>query len=302
VTRSTLWLAALALDVLAGEPPAQVHPVVVAGRLISALQAPHPAEPTRAFRRGLVLVAVPVAAAFTVGWLVERLRPAWLRAIATVWLLKSSFALRGLLDAGARTERALARSDLDAARAEVRALVSRPVDRLDGAHLSSAVIESLAENLCDSYVAPLCWFAVGGLPAALAYRVVNTADAMVGYHGRYEYLGRAPARLDDLVNLVPARLSAASLAAAAPLMGRSGREAARIGWRDHRLTESPNAGWPMAAAAGALGVWLEKPGAYRLGVGGRPPAIRDLSAAGRLVLAAGGLVTLTYVVLERHRG
>jgi adenosylcobinamide-phosphate synthase len=302
VKRSTLWLAAMALDGIAGEPPAQLHPVVVAGRLISALEGTHPAESTRAFRRGLLLVAVPMGVACSLGWLVEHLRPAWLRAIATVWLLKSSFALRGLLDAGARTERALARSDLDAARAEVRALVSRPVDRLDGGHLTSAVIESLAENLCDSYVAPLCWFAVGGLPAALAYRVVNTADAMVGYHGRYEYLGKAAARLDDFVNVVPARLSALSLAAAAPLMARSGREAVRIGWRDHRLTESPNAGWPMAAAAGALGVWLEKPGAYRLGVGDRPPTIRDASAARRLVLAAVGVVTLAYVALDRRRG
>ncbi|MFZ5853873.1 MAG: adenosylcobinamide-phosphate synthase CbiB [Chloroflexota bacterium] len=303
--RSTLWLAALAVDVVAGEPPVPIHPVVVCGRLIAAFESAHQPDPTRPGRNlwhGVLLVAVPVGLAAILGRLVERLRPAWLRFALTVWLLKSSFALKALLRAGDRTEHALAHRGPSAARAELRALVSRPVDDLDDSHVMSAIVESLAENVSDSYVAPLWWFALGGLPAALAYRVVNTADAMVGYHGAYEQLGKAAARLDDLVNVVPARLAAASLVVAAPCCGQDARRAWRVGRRDHGLTESPNAGWPMATAAGALGVWLEKPATYRLGEGGRSPALGDGAAARRLALAAAVLATTAFVVLDRRRG
>lgn len=300
--RSRLWLAALALDALAGEPPAAIHPVVATGGLIAAFERRAPARPGPALLHGVMLVAVPTGMAFGVGLLVERLRPAWLRIAATIFLLKSSFALRALLDAGRWSEAALACGDLEAARIEITALVSRPVATLDAPHVASAIIESLAENLADSYVAPLCWYAAGGLPAVLAYRVVNTADAMVGYHGTCEYIGKPAARLDDLVNLVPARLTAAALVAASPLAGGSARRALHVLARDHRRTESPNSGWPMAAAAGALGVWLEKPGTYRLGADGRAPGVDDATAARRLVLTAAGIVTVAFVLVERRRG
>lgn len=303
--RPPLWLAALAVDIVAGEPPSALHPVVAAGRLVTALGGGRQPDPTRRSRdlwRGLLLVALPAGLAAILGRLVERVRPTWLRLACLAWLLKSSFALRALLDTGARVEELVARGELTAARSELRSLVSRPVEDLDEGHIESAIVESLAENLCDSYVAPLCWFAVGGLPAALTYRVINTADAMVGYHGPYEYLGKAAARLDDLVNVVPARITAATLVAAAPLVGEDARRALEVGWRDHGRTESPNAGWPMATAAGALGLWVEKPGTYRLGDGGRSPAVGDGARARRLVLAAAALTTAAFVGIERRRG
>lgn len=300
--RSAIWLGALALDALVGEPPARVHPVVLVGRLMAVMERGAPTTTWAAVCRGAALVALPAGIAAGAGWFVERQRPGPLRIAAAVWLLKSTFALRALRGAGRRVEGALARSDEATARLELTALVSRPVATLDAAHIASAIVESLAENTCDSYVAPLFWYVLGGLPAALAYRVVNTADAMVGYHGRYEYLGKPAARLDDVANLVPARLTAVALVAAAPLAGGSAREALRVLRRDRHRTESPNAGWPMAAAAGALGVWLEKPGAYRLGAGGRAPSVDDAAAARRLVLVAAGFVTLTVVALERRRG
>jgi adenosylcobinamide-phosphate synthase len=149
----------------------------------------------------------------------------------------------------------------------------------------SAAIESLAENLSDSFVAPLFYFVILGVPGALAYRAINTLDAMIGYHGRFEYLGKVAARLDDLVNWLPARLTAYLLALGGALFipeggparstgGRlsvvfpqegAGMRAWQIARRDHAQTESPNAGWPMAAMAGALGVRLEKVGHYVLG-------------------------------------
>ena len=303
--RPLLWLVALGVDVVAGEPPSAVHPVVVAGRLIRALEdgrSSDRASRRAAVGRGTLLVVVPAGLAAVLGWLVERIRPSWLRLACTAWLLKSSFALRALLEAGARVEQLAASGRLSAARAELRSLVSRPVEELDEGHVISAIVESLAENLSDAYVAPLCWFAVGGLPAALTYRVINTADAMVGYHGAYEHLGKAAAHLDDLVNIVPARLTAAALVVAAPLVGEDARRALQGGRRDHGRTESPNAGWPMATAAGALGLWLEKPGAYRLGDAGRSPAVGDGARARRLVLVAAALTTALFVGIELSRG
>ncbi|MGH2380772.1 MAG: adenosylcobinamide-phosphate synthase CbiB, partial [Candidatus Limnocylindria bacterium] len=234
------------------------------------------------------------------GRLVERRCPGAARLLTTVWLLKSSFALRGLLEAADRVVRAVDRDDLSAARAALPWLVSRPVDDLDRAHICSATIESLAENLADSYLGPLAAYSLGGLPMALAYRVVNTADAMLGYHGQLEHLGKASAWLDDVANLVPSRLTAALVVVAAPVVGLPASSAARIALRDARLTASPNAGWPMAAAAGALGVWLEKLGTYRLGDGGTPD-VRHVVAARRLVLAAAGLATAVFFARDATR-
>lgn len=300
--RSTVWLAALVIDAAAGEPPAAIHPVVVVGRIITALERDPPPTPAAALRRGVILVAVPAALAVGVGRTVERIPYRPMRLLLSLFLLKSSFALRALLEAGERTQAALDVGDLAQARSEVRALVSRPAATLDEPLLASAIVESLAENLADAYVAPMVWYAIGGLPAALAYRAVNTADAMVGYHGRYEYLGKAAARLDDLVNVVPARLSAAAIAAVAPVAGGSVGHAWKVMRRDRRRTASPNAGWPMAAAAGALGLRLEKPGVYVLGDGGRTPQAVDGGAARRLVLFAALLTTAGFVALDRRRG
>lgn len=294
------FAVALAADLGLGELPARGHPVVVTGWLVGRLAGRPTGRPGRDLARGAVAVALPAAAAWTVGRLVERRRRGPARLLAAAWLLKSSFALRGLLEAGDRVARALERDDLNAARRALPWLVSRPVPGLDRAHVCSAAVESLAENLADSYVAPLAAYALGGLPAALAYRAVNTADAMLGYRGELEHLGKAAARLDDLVNLVPARLTAAALVLAAPAVGLSARGALRTALHDARRTASPNAGWPMSAAAGALGAWLEKPGAYRLGHGAAPD-FGHIAAARRLVTAAAALATAAYLAWEVAR-
>jgi adenosylcobinamide-phosphate synthase len=194
----------------------------------------------------------------------------------------------------------LAAGDLGGARAAVgRHLVSRPVDGLDEGATASAAVESLAENLSDSWVAPLCFYLVGGVPGAWAYRAVNTADAMIGYRlGMLERLGGASARLDDLLNLVPSRLAALALVAGARIGGESGSRAWEVWCRDGGSTASPNAGQTMAAMAGALGVTLEKRGHYRLGDG--PPP--DVAVAGRAVgvfAAAAGVALVAALVLLR---
>jgi adenosylcobinamide-phosphate synthase len=177
-------------------------------------------------------------------------------------------------------------------------LVSRPTAELDAALIAAAAIESLAENLVDSWVAPLAAYACFGLPGAYAYRAANTADAMWGYRTpTYAWLGKPAARLDDLLTWLPARLGALLLVVAGPRRG-----AALAAWRrDAGCTQSPNAGQPMAAAAGQLGVRLEKRGHYTLFAEAPPPSSEDLAAARRLVGRAMLLLAGLMLVLTRAR-
>ena len=228
--------------------------------------------------------------------------PSPVHALAQAALLKTTLSGRGLIEAARRVQLDLELGDLPAARSDARALVSRQTATLDRPLLTSAAVESIAENAVDSVIAPLLYYVLAGLPAALAYRAVNTMDAMIGYRGEYEYSGKAAARLDDLLNLLPARLTAGLLVLASALAGGDVAGAWRTLLRDHRRTESPNAGWPMSAMAGALGVRLEKPGAYTLGA---PLPAADTAAidhAGQLLLAATGLSLPVLWVLARRGG
>jgi adenosylcobinamide-phosphate synthase len=177
--------------------------------------------------------------------------------------------------------------DLDAARAQVGFhLVSRPTAGLDNRHVASAAIESVAENLTDSFIGPLCFYLAFGLPGAAVYRMVNTADAVLGYRdGRLEYFGKVAARLDDACNLIPARLAGMAVVVGAAFAGEHSRSAFAAMIRDAARTASPNAGWTMAAMAGALRVTLEKPTAYRLGRGALPSG-SDIERSIRVMLAA----------------
>jgi adenosylcobinamide-phosphate synthase len=209
-----------------------------------------------------------------------------------IYLFKSAFALRALAAAARAVQRPLAAGDLPAARAALRSLVSRDPSTLSPALVAAAAVESVAENTSDSLVAPLVYFLVGGVPAALAYRACNTLDAMIGYHGETEWLGKAAARLDDVANLVPARLTAALLVVASALVGAAPGGALRVWLRDGARTESPNAGRPMAAMAGALGVQLEKVGHYRLGDGGALPGPDEIARAVTIMSLAAALAAV----------
>lgn len=285
-------LGAVGLDLAFGEPPRRLHPVVGMGKLIAFLEARSP-------KKG-VLVQVLYGAALVVGGLilfgvpiaqVSRL-PHPLSFFVSVLLLKTTFSIRGLIEAALAVKRSLEAGDLEEARRLLGwHLVSRETKGLGQGHIASGVIESVAENLTDSIVAPLFFYALFGLSGAFAYRFVNTADAMLGYrHGHYEYLGKAAARLDDLLNLLPARLASFLIIFSASLIGEDGRGAWRTMWRDHRRTASPNAGWTMAAMAGALGVALEKIGHYILGEGKLPCAL-DIGRSVRVMTVAACLFT-----------
>ena len=214
-----------------------------------------------------------------------------LEALALTCLL----SLRGLVSAAREVARELGRDDLEAARRAVGYhLVSRPTAELDHGHVASATIDSVAENLTDSVVAPVMFFLVGGLAGAAVYRAANTADAMFGYRtGALEYFGKVAARLDDVLNVIPARLAGLAIVAGAMMVGESARGALGGLRRDHGRTASPNAGWTMSAMAGALGVVLEKPGAYRLGAGDLP-GVADVDRSLRIFGAA---VVVSFAVL-----
>ena len=288
-----MLLLALAMDLAFGDPPNRYHPVAWIGRLLGVGQSRlcH-GSPARLLVGGALTTIAVAAIAGAAAALLSRIAAGFgivgilLEALA----LTSLLSLRDLVGAARSVARDLDRSDLPAARGAVGYhLVSRPTAALDEGQVASATIESVAENLTDSLVAPVCFFLAGGLVWAAVYRVINTADSMLGFRrGQLQYFGKSAARLDDLVNLIPARIAGLSLVAGAALARESPGGALAALRRDRRRTQSPNSGWPMSAMAGALGVILEKPGVHRLGAGA-PPLAADIERAIRVVAAASAL-------------
>lgn len=282
-------LAAI-IDVVFGEPPAAVHPVVWMGRLIRALELRRPrrrrwAELAYGVLIVVVLVVVSGAAGLALvallGWL------PWVLALPLgAVVLKTTFSLRGLVAAADDVRRALVR-DLDQARTRLSALVSRDRD-LDAPLIVSATVESLAENLVDSVVSPLLYFALFGLPGALIYRAVNTMDAMIGYRGEFEYAGKAAARCDDALNLVPARVTGLLVVALARFSGTADAAWESLSKQRH-LSTSPNKLWTIAPMAGALRVRLSRPGSYAVGWPHRPLTAGVIGEAMAVVWVGGGI-------------
>lgn len=299
---------AIVIDTLAGELPNRLHPVVWIGHLVAAFERRAPRRPRAQLLYGAVMAtAVPLVAGFT-AFMAERIArrlPLLLRVLALGLILKPAFAIRALIAATAGVEDDMARNDLVAVRTSIAALVSRDASSLDEQLAAAAAIESIAENLTDSIVAPLLAYAVAGLPGAYWYRAVNTLDSMVGYRGRYEWLGKASARLDDAINCVPARMAALLLIASSAPGGGSIAGARRGALADHDKTESPNAGWTMAAMAGALNIRLEKQGHYLLNRAARLPEPADIRTARRIVTlaaAAAGFLTAAAIALRCRTG
>ena len=306
---------ALGVDLL-GEPPTAWHPVAWYGRLIKHLEQAAPKHPLAqlGYGAGILLLAAPVAILPTVAvqrfarWLgarlIQRGNPAGgsvFYALIMGTSLKPFFALSMLARAGRSVRLCLERDDLPAARDALQSLVSRERSQLTKELAAAATIESLAENLNDAVVAPLLYYSLFGLPGAAVYRLCNTFDSMIGYHGQYEYLGKAAARLDDVLNLLPARLTALFIIVCAPLFGGQCGNAWRIWRRDARRTASPNAGHPMAAAAGALGVQLEKVQHYVLGDNEQPITPESIGQAEHMVWCVGCAAIILMLLLPRVR-
>lgn len=287
--------AALAIDLLLGELPAAVHPVVWIGTLIRWAERVLPAsgKGRQLLAGGLLALGLPLGLALGSQLLLRALEGwpvvAW---CAQVLVLTAMFAARALGKAALAVKRALEADDLELARAALLSLCSRDPTELVAPELVAASIESVAENASDSVVAPLFYYVLFGLPGAVFYRAVNTLDAMVGYHGRYEYLGKASARLDDVLNYLPARLTAVLLLVGGALKGAHVRQGLSIWRRDARKTESPNAGHPMSTMAGLLNVRLEKAGHYQLGDAGEALTPSQIGSAWSIVQLAGAVAAL----------
>jgi len=287
---------AVAWDRCLGEPRDAWHPVAWFGRAL---------RPVGTWLRGLGNGPAFVGGALTwstctlllgaLAWTLEihvRRWPTWLAAPLLAIALKPCFAWRMLGDEVRAVGSALD-DGLDAGRERLSRLVSRDVTQLDAATVRESAIETLAENLNDSLIAPLFWFALFGLPGAVVYRVANTLDAMWGYRGAWEWAGKWSARADDALSWLPARLTAALLLPKPALWRALSAEAV--------MTASPNSGWPMGAMALRLGVRLRKPGLYALNREAPSPDAADLACALSVATRAAwmGIALATLACLAR---
>jgi adenosylcobinamide-phosphate synthase len=308
-----ITLLALMVEATLGYPKAVFaaigHPVTWIGRLIGFLDrtlnlGSDVSRRCAGFIAIILIVAIPAA----IAWAIESillLVPFGFVAVAV--LASSLLAQRSLEDHVARVADALERDGLVGGRRAVAQIVGRDPDALDEAGVARAAIESLAENFSDGIVAPVLWLAVGGLAGGVAYKAINTADSMIGHRtARYKEFGFATARLDDLVNLPASRLSALLIVLAATFTGNASASGAwRAVWRDAQKHRSPNAGWPEAAMAGALGLALAGPRVYgsivvedaTMGDGRREANAQDIRAALALYQRADLLLVVLIALL-----
>ncbi len=306
---ATILLVALALDAILGDPPwlyrAVPHPVALLGRVIDWAETRFNREGGRrsqSLQRGLlVAVAIP-GGAFGLGWALSQL----FSGVGGGWLLEAILAstliaYRSLFDHARAVAVALARSLADG-RAAVARIVGRDPESLDEPGVARAAVESLAENFSDGVAAPAFWYLLLGLPGLCAYKAINTLDSMIGHRTpRHESFGKAAARIDDAVNWIPARLSGLILVLAAIFQrdADAGR-AWRTLLRDAPKHGSPNAGWPEAAVAGALGFALAGPRRYGrqtvedawMGDGRSALTAQDINVALALYLRAGAVLAV----------
>lgn len=297
-------LFSLLIDLLLGDPSNRFHPTAWMGNFIAFLVRCRWRPRGNRFAEfvfGIFILLAGLTLTTSAGLAISfaaNLLPVWVGVLLTALALKLTISLRGLDRAAREVQSALEANNLPEARRLLSwHLVSRDTSQLDESKVSAAAIESVAENASDGIVAPLFFFAIGGLPAAFAYRFINTADSMLGYHDKeHEWLGKVPARLDDLLNFIPARLAGLFIILASPFCGASPAQSWKIMWRDSSQTASPNAGIPMSAMAGALGVELEKIEHYALGKGFCAPTSADLAHARRILYVAIGFAALIFTL------
>ncbi|MDO8724942.1 MAG: cobalamin biosynthesis protein [Candidatus Methanoperedens sp.] len=273
-----LFLAIL-LDIIIGEPPVFLHPVIWMGNLIKFFVSRAPKRHRKAY--GLFMAAFCAGTALLAAMAITSFGEGPINLIIAAFFLKPTFSIRMLTVSALRIRKDLEDGNIEKVRSDLKTFVGRDTSKLTESQSASAVIESLAESFVDGILAPLFYFLLFGLPGSLVYRMINTLDSMVGYRKEpYKDLGYASAKLDDIANWAPARLSLLFIFMASIFFGKP-RETIRTCISDHGKTASPNSGWSMSAVAGALGVKLEKVGFHVLGEKyGEPQSFHISRAAG----------------------
>ena len=299
--RLTALVVGFCLDLLLGDPQWAPHPVRAIGGLIGLLERPlrrgFPKSPGGELAAGgvLVLLILAIPTALTAGalWACGRVS-VWLAFALETLLCYQLLATRSLRAESGEVYQALKDGNLEEARRAVSMIVGRDTDRLDETGVAKAAVETVAENTSDGVIAPLLFLVFGGAPLGMLYKAANTMDSMVGYkNNQYLYYGRAAARLDDVLNWIPARLAGVLMCLGAVLCGYDGRGAWRIFLRDRKQHKSPNSAHTEAACAGALGVQLAGSNYYFGKLVEKPTIGDDLRAveafdivrAGRLLYA-----------------
>ncbi|WP_019912886.1 adenosylcobinamide-phosphate synthase CbiB [Paenibacillus sp. HW567] len=304
MTLAIILIAAYVLDRIIGDPQSLPHPVVLMGKAVSTIERliRRFCSQPRALKRAGVLLPLLVAGGAWVltaalVWLLSRVSP-WLAWAAEIWLISTTIASKGLRDAGMAVYAELRKGDIPAARKAVGMIVGRDTTKLDSPEIVRGTVETVAENIVDAIISPLFFALLGGAPLAMAYRAVNTLDSMVGYkNDKYRDLGWASARLDDVANYIPARITALLLVFSARLLRLNWRSCWRMVRRDARLHPSPNSGYPESAVAGALGIRLGGENVYHgvasfrayMGDPLRTMEPEDIILASRLMLRSSAL-------------
>ena len=307
------WCVAWLLDFIIGDPQSWPHPVRWIGNLISAVQrvVRRYCHSDRALRiGGAVMWIVVVGLTWAVSWgvlaLAHSIHP-WLGWVVEVWMIFTVLAGRCLANAAQDVERPLRAGNLAASREKLSWIVGRDTSQLQPQQINRGVVETVAENTVDGIIAPLFFLLLGGAPLAMAYKAVNTLDSMVGYkHEKYRAIGMVSARLDDVANFIPARLSWLLLGVAAFLCRKDGSRALQIGWRDRYNHSSPNCAWSEASVAGALGIRLGGPNDYFgervekpwIGDAQRDISVDDISHTIRLMWVASMLALALFIALR----
>ena len=307
------WGLAWLLDFTLGDPQNWPHPVRWIGNLINAVQrvVRRFCHSDRALRIGggvmwLVVVGLTYGIAWGVLKLAASIHP-WLGWGVEVWMIFTVLAGRCLARCAQDVARPLREGHLGESRLKLSWIVGRDTSALQPEQINRAVVETVAENTVDGIIAPLFFLLLGGAPLAMAYKAVNTLDSMVGYkHEKYRAIGMVSARLDDVANSLPARLSWLLISAAAFLCRLDGVHALRIGWRDRYNHSSPNCAWSEATVAGALGIRLGGPNDYFgqrvdkpwIGDAHRAIAIDDISQTIRLMWVASTLALLLFMAVR----
>ncbi len=306
---------AVALDLAIGDPVYRCHPVRLMGDTLSALESVLRRMGADGYAGGTLLFLllafgwVSLSSALLLG--AAALHP-WLSWTLHVLLAYSLLAMRDLLAHARRVQRAADAGDTEGARLAIAQLVGRDTSKMDAPACRRAAIESISENLADGFVSPLFWYGIGGIPGLVLFKVVSTMDSMVGYKTpRYLRFGWCGARTDDLMNLLPARLTWLSMAGVAAFTpGASAWKTLRIGWQQHALVPGPNAGWPEAGMAGAIQrrlvgpVWAHGNLVTELWLGDAidPPAgqSQDLRRAMSITLTTGLVVAAALILVLAH--